>query len=81
MNMHKSKGKQFHEVIVFEGWPRGRKGDYKTNLDRILKWNDLTSSERDVRQARQMLQVAVTRAKSGLTILTSKDDSCRLIFP
>jgi DNA helicase II / ATP-dependent DNA helicase PcrA len=57
MTFHKSKGKEFDEVIVFEGSHAGR----------LIRDN---ATARDVEQARLALRVAVTRARKRTTVLT-----------
>jgi len=66
MTIHKAKGKEFDEVIIFEGRHRGR----------IVR-ND--ASERDIAQARLSLRVAVTRAIKRTTILTPANDVCNFL--
>ncbi len=66
MTIHKSKGKEFDEVIVFEGSRTGR----------LLRQN---ATAHDIEQARLALRVAVTRARQRTTILTPEWASCPLL--
>jgi len=65
MTIHKSKGKEFDEVIIWEDQYRS-----------ILPQNPATG---DIERTKLALRVAITRAKSRTTILTCKDHPCPLI--
>ena len=63
MTIHKSKGKEFDVVIVYEGRYIGR----------------IVSRPDRIDQARLNLRVAVTRAKKCALILTPEEDPCPLV--
>lgn len=65
MTIHKSKGKEFDEVVIYEA-------TYQRFIHNI-------SDKKSVEQSRLMLRVAVTRAMKRATILTPIKDSCPLL--
>lgn len=67
MTIHKAKGKEFDEVIIYEDIYNGRFLHTPNNPVEIYK-------------ARLLLRVAVTRAIKKATILTPKKEKCPLLF-
>lgn len=63
MTIHKSKGKEFSEVVIYEGSHQG-------------KFLRATATDREKSQALLALRVAVTRAMKNATILTPLNDRC-----
>jgi DNA helicase II / ATP-dependent DNA helicase PcrA len=62
MTIHRSKGKEFDEVFVFEGYKSG-------------KFIRAGATSGEIAQARLALRVAVTRAKRRATILSPKSEA------
>jgi DNA helicase-2/ATP-dependent DNA helicase PcrA len=65
MTIHKSKGKEFDEVLVFEGAFQGQRFVY---------------SDADMNKARISLRVAATRAKQKAYFVTPSSDPCPLLL-
>jgi superfamily I DNA/RNA helicase len=77
MNMHKAKGKQFDEVIIFEGFPRRVNKQIVANTNRVVQAND---PAHDTDEARQNLRVAITRARLKTLVVTPRCDPCILLL-
>ena len=63
---YESKGKEFDEVIIVDGFRHSRL---------IRTMND----QKELRQALYLLRVGITRAKRKVTILTSTQDPCPVL--
>ena len=66
MTIHKSKGKQFNEVFLFEGLHKGR----------FVRQPD---DQKNIDQSRRILRVGVTRAMSRATILSPDKKQCEIL--
>ena len=66
MTMHKAKGKEFDEVIIYEGLNQGK----------IVRDK---ADEKEIAQSRLKLRVSVTRAIKRTTILTPQFGACRFL--
>ena len=77
MNLHKAKGKQFDETILFEDMPifaRGR--GIVRNSGRFVRANEAGDN---LAQYRKNFRMAVTRSKYRTIVLTPNQDKCILI--
>ena len=68
MTIHKSKGKQFTEVIIYEG-----PAPYR---DKIVRTD---ATDQDIARSKLMLRVGVTRAEKFVSILSPEFQPCPLI--
>ncbi len=66
MTIHKAKGKEFDEVIIYEGLYNSRLVRNPNNQDELYK-------------SQLLLRVAVTRAMKNVTIMTPAIDKCILL--
>ena len=75
MNIHKSKGKEFDEVIIFDGF------DVRANNEYIPSKNFARIAFRNIANddTKQNLRVAITRARTKTTILTPLLRPCALL--
>lgn len=76
MNMHKAKGKQFDEVIMYESKPNVVRGKIISNYDRFVWNNDSASLDDGIMYN---MRVSLTRGKNRVTILTPSNNPCILI--
>ena len=74
MNIHKSKGKEFDEVIIFDGFSFLIKGEVTQGMYSRICFNNAVSDD-----AKQNFRVAVTRARLNTTILTPQFLPCALL--
>jgi DNA helicase-2/ATP-dependent DNA helicase PcrA len=66
MTIHKSKGKEFTEVIIYED-------NHQARIERF------SPTSEDTARSRLLLRVGVTRAMQNTTILTPQSNPCRLL--
>ena len=74
MNIHKSKGKEFDEVIIFDGFYTSFKGEIKPGTYSRICFNNAVNDD-----TKQNLRVAVTRARAKTTILMPQFLTCALL--
>ena len=74
MNIHKSKGKEFDEVIIFDGFNVMTKEGVTNGVFSRICFNNQVNDD-----TKQNFRVAVTRARSKTTILTPVFLSCALL--
>lgn len=74
MNIHKSKGKEFDEVIVFDGFNTAGYGQIHPGYYSRICFNNAINDD-----TKQNFRVAVTRARSKTTILTPQFLPCALL--
>lgn len=74
MNIHKSKGKEFDEVIIFDGFSSMRGGIVSNGFYSRICFENAVN-----RDTAQNLRVGVTRARHKTTILTPKHMPCALL--
>ena len=76
MNLHKAKGKQFDETVLFEDAPVYARGvGLVRNSGRFVRGN---VDDDNLGQARKNFRMAVTRSKFRTTVLTPARDKCVL---
>lgn len=77
MNLHKAKGKQFDETILFEDMPIfARDRGIVRNSGRFVRANE---ADDKLAQYRKNFRMAVTRSKYRTTIMTPSRNKCVLV--